>query len=374
MKKELLGMSVCMLLIVTIVPTLGTSVLLKNTSTQPMIDLENSPLYFNLNSKNWSYKKSDIQIETTRNNSDPSIGMLSSYKSPLHQLRNIESDNITTIHEESSNQVLVIKLSSAYEIKILNYTAEFNLSIFDEQKTDYSHTYGLYILHASGTIHDYASLSWMTGLGFRNLRYFKLGSFIFDNRGLFDHVGWVSTGDFKLTNYSLPAGDWFFIFYAGFYDVSNINTRIQTKVAINIIDIPDDLKVIKNEEGTYYGLWYGEFNPVFALTKGWMVDVMYNGTTQFSVNHTFLFRFNGHPVSDGYWSIYWETPTGIRKCKIEVKDGVFTSSSSEEEVDWCVFGNGGSGSYQLITHYIDRGSKKCWVVPLYLSAIDAPLN
>jgi len=105
-----------------------------------------------------------------------------------------------------------------------------------------------------------------------------------------------------------------------------------------------------------------------------MVDVMYNGTTQFSVNHTFLFRFNGHPVSDGYWSIYWETPTGIRKCKIEVKDGVFTSSSSEEEVDWCVFGNGGSGSYQLITHYIDRGSKKCWVVPLYLSAIDAPLN
>lgn len=363
-----------MLLIVTVVPTIGTSVLLKNTSIQPTSDLENSSLFFTLNSKNWSYKNSDIQIHTTRNNSNPSIGILSSYKSPLNQLRNTGSDNITTIQEESSNQVIVIKLSSAYEIKILNFTAEFNLSVINKQKTELSHKYGIYILHASGTIHDYTCVSWITGPSIRKLRYFKLDSFIYDNRAVYERIGWVSTGEFKISNYSLPAGDWYLIFYAGFYDVPNVNTGIQTKILINIIDIPDDLKVMKNEEGTYYGLWYGEFNPVFALTKGWVFDLMFNGTARFSVNHTFLFRFDGHPVSDGYWSVYWETPMGIKKCMIEVKDGVFTSSSSEEEVDWCIFGNGGSGSYILTTQYIDKGSRARWAVPIYLSAIDVPLN
>jgi len=374
MKRKIIGIFVCTLLISIVVLTIGTSALLKNTSTQPTIDLGNSPLYFNLNSKNWSYKNTDIQIQTTRNISNPSIGILSSYKSPLNQLRNTRPDNITTIQEESSNQVLVIKLSSAYEIKILNFTAEFNLSIINEQKTEYSHMYGIYLLDASGKIYDYTSLSWITGPGFRNLRYFKLGSFIYDNRGVFEHVGWVSKGEFKIPNYSLPAGDWFLIFYAGFYDVPNINTHIQTKVSINIIDIPDDLKVIKNEQGTFYGLWYGEFNPVFAITKGWVFDVMFNGTARFSVNNTFLFRFNLYPVSDGYWSIYWKTPREIKKCKIEVKDGIFTSSSSQEDVQWCVFGNGGSGSYNLTTHYIDRGSREGWAHPIYLSAIDVPLN
>ena len=119
MKRKIIGIFVCTLLITIVVPTIGTNPLIQNSSTQPTVDLENSPLYFNLNSKNWSYKNSDIHLQTTRNNSNPCIGVLSSYKSPLHQLKNTGSDNITTIHEESSNQVVVIKLSSAYEIQIL---------------------------------------------------------------------------------------------------------------------------------------------------------------------------------------------------------------------------------------------------------------
>jgi len=374
MNRKIIGIFACMLLITIIVPPIRTSASIKNTSTDPTIDLENSGLYFNLHSKNWSYQNSDIQIQTTRNISNPCIGVLSSYKSPLHQLRNIGSDNITSLQEESSNQVLVLKLSSAYEIKILNFSAEFNLSIIDEQKTEYSHRYGIYLLDACGNMRDYISLSLMTGPGLRKIRYFKLGSFIYDKRGVFEHIGWVSKGEFYIPNYSLPAGDWFLIFYAGFYDVSNNNTRIQTKVSINIIDIPDDLTVMKNEEGTFYGLWYGEFNPVFALTKGWVFDVMFNGTAQFPIKNTFLFRFDGHPVSDGSWSISWETPLGKKECNIEVKDGVFTSSSSDEEVQWCVFGNGGRGRYHLTTHYIDRGSREGWAIPIYLSAIDVPLH
>jgi len=374
MKRKIIGIFVCTLLIATVVPTIGTSALIQNTSTQPTIDLGNSPLYFNLNSKIWSYKNSDIQIQSTRNNSNPCIGMLSSYKSPLHQLRNTGSDNITTIQEESSNQVFVIKLSSASEMKVLNFTAEFNLSIMNKQKTEYSHKYGIYILHPSGTIHDSLSLSWITNPSSRNLQYFKLGSFIYDNRILDERVGWVSTGKLTIRNFLLHAGDYYVIFYAGFYDVHNINTGIQTKISINIIDIPDDLTVMKNEEGTFYGLWYGDFNPVFALTKGWVFDVMFNGTTQFSINNNFLFQFDGHPISDGFWNIYWETPMGIKQCNLEVKEGVFNSSSSEEEVNWCISGHGGSGRYLLTTQYIDRRSGGWRAFPIYLSAIDVPLK
>ena len=75
------------------------------------------------------------------------------------------------------------------------------------------------------------------------------------------------------------------------------------------------------------------------LHKGWVFDVMFNGTTQFSVNNTFLFRFDGHPISDGFWNIYWETPMGIKQCNLNIKDGVFNSSSSEEEVNWCISGH-----------------------------------
>jgi hypothetical protein len=365
---------VCTLLIAAVVPTIGTSVLLKNTSTQPTICLGNSPLYFNLNSKNWSYKNSDIQIQTTRNYSNPCIGVLSSYKSPLNQLKNKCSTNITNIQEESSNQVFVIKLSSAYEIKIRNFSAEFNLSIINKQKTDFSFTCGTYLLDASGKLYDFMSLTFMALKKERTLQYFKLGSFVYDNRLTFEYVGWIWESGLWLSNYSLPAGDWFLIFYSGFYDVPNNNTLIQTKVSINIIDIPDDLKVMKNEEGTFYGLWYGELNPVFAISKAWVFDLMFRGTAQFFVNNIFLFSFNGYPVSDGYWSIYWETPTGIKKCKIEVKDGVFNSSSSEEEVNWCTFGNGGSGSYRVTTHYIDRHGKVWSTCPIHLNAIDVPLN
>jgi hypothetical protein len=374
MKRKIIGVFVCTLLIVTVFPTIGTNALIQNTSNQPTIDPKNPPLYFKLNSKNWSYKNGDIQIQTTRNNSNSCIGMLSSYKSQLHQLRNTVSDNITTIQEESSNQVLVIKLSSSSEMKILNFTAEFNLSIMNKQKTEYSHKYGIYILHASGTIHDSLSLSWITNPTTRKFQYFKLGSFLYDNRILDERVGWVSTGKLAIHNFSLHAGDHYVIFYAGFYDVPNINTDIQTKISINIIDIPDDLKVMKNEEGTFYGLWYGEFNPVFALTKGWVFDVMFNGTTQFSVNNTFLFRFDGHPTSDGFWNIYWETPMGIKQCNLEVKDGVFNSSSSEDEVNWCISGQGESGRYLFTTQYFDRRSGGWRAFPIYLSAIDVPLN
>ena len=131
---------------------------------------------------------------------------------------------------------------------------------------------------------------------------------------------------------------------------------------------------MKNEEGTCYGLWYGEFNPVFFLTKGWEFDLMLHGTKRFSVNHTFLFRFDGHPVSDGYWTYTWETPTGIKKCMMKVKDGGFNSSSSEEEIDWCINGIGGSGNYRVTTHYIDRAYGHWSTCPLHLSAIDVLLK
>jgi hypothetical protein len=374
MKRKIIGIFVCTLLIAIVIPTIGTSALVKNISTQPTIELENSHFYFNLNSKNWSYKKSDIQIQTTHNNSNPCIGVLSSYKSPLHQLRNAESDNITTFQEESTNQVIVIKLSSAHEMKIKNFTAKFNLSIINKQKTDFSFTCGTYLVNASGKLCDFMSLTYVALQNKRTLQYFKLGSFIYDNRRTFDYGGWAWESSLWLSNYSLPAGDWFFIFYAGFYDVPNNNTLIQTKVSINIIDKSDDLKGIKNEQGTFYGLWYGELNPVFSLSKAWVFDVMFRGTTQFFVNNTFLFSFNGGPVSDGNWSIYWETPTGIKKCKLDVYEGVSTSSSSEEEANWCTFGNGGSGSYRLTTHYIDRAGGVWSTCPLHLSAIDVPLN
>ncbi len=374
MKRKIIGIFLCTLLITIVVPTIGTNPLKQNSSAQPTVDLENSPLYFNLTSKNWSYSNSDIHLQTTRNNSNPCIGVLSSYKSPLHQLTNTGSDNITTIQENSSNQVVVIKLSSAYEIQLLDVTAEFNLSIINKQKTESSHKYGMYILHTSGTIHDSISLSWITNPTTRKFQYLKLGSFVYDTRAIYERVGWTSTGTLTIPNFSLHAGDHYIVLYAGFYDVPNINTGIQTKISINIIDRPDDLKILKNEEGTFYGLWYSEFDPVFACNKGWVFDVMFNGTTQFSVNNTLLFRFDGHPKSDGFWNIYWETPMGIKQCNLTVKEGAFNSSSSEEEVNWCISGLGGSGRYLLTTQYIDRRSGGWRAFPIYLSAIDVPLK
>ncbi len=375
MRRKIIGIFVCTLMIATVVPTVGTSALLKNTLNQLMINLENSYLYFNINPKNWSYKNSDIQIQIARNNSNPCIGVISSYKSPLYQLRNTCSDDITTIHEESTSQVIVIKLSSTHEIQIKNITVKNICSVINKQKTDLSITSGVYLVNASGKLYDlFCSALMNLHPDKGTLQYFKLGPYIYNNRAEQDFVGWAWTLGKGLGNYSLPPGDWYFIFYAGFYDVPNNNTFIQTNISINIIDIPNDLKVIKNEEGTFYSYWYGELNPILVISKAWEFELMFHGTKQFSINNTCFFQFFGFPVSDGYWSIRWITPTGIKKCKIKVYDGVFNSTSSEEEVNWCISGNGGSGRYKVTTHYVDRACGGWSTCPSHLSAIDVPLK
>jgi hypothetical protein len=381
MKKKCLTMGIILLFVGTFIFPASS----QDTKKQLSISKENrlyvngndviSQLYFIINSNDWSYDYDETQIQITRNNSQPYLEMQSSYQAPFHQLRNLVSDNITTIHEESTSQVTVIKLSSVHEIQIKNLSAEFIYSVINTQKTDLSNTKGLYVVDSSGNLYGYhcsACLNKQPDEG--TLQYFKLGPFIYNNRAEYEHVGWVWTAGFGEGNFSLPSGDWYFIFYAGFYDVPNNNTLIQTNISINIIDIPNDLKVTKNVEGTFYGYWYGEINPVLFISKAWEFELMVRGTKQFFANNTFFFQFFGFPVSDGYWSIRWETPTGIKKCNMEVFDGRFNSSSSEEEINWCINGMGGSGNYGVITHSFDRAYGHWRTSPLHLSAIDVPLK
>jgi hypothetical protein len=218
------------------------------------------------------------------------------------------------------------------------------------------------------------SLSWIFGSYPGSLQYLKIGNFILDNRSLEEHAGWVGTSNWKLSNITIPPGNWYFIFYAGIYDVPNDNTLLNTKVSINVSDSPDDLKVIKNEEGEFYSLWYGEFNPRIVLSKTWTFEFMLHGNKQFLINNTFLYQFNFFPVVDGFWRIHWTTPDGMKNCRIRIKNGGFYSIRSDEEVDSCIWGIGGKGRYTLLTQYIDRGNDQWWTTPIYFSAVDVPLN
>ena len=150
LKKKCLTMGTILLFVGTFIIPVSS----QDTKKQLSISEENkfyvngndvkSQLFFILNSNNWSYDNSESQIQTTRNNSHPVLKVLSSYQSPFHQLRNIVSDNITTIQEESTSQVTVIKLSSAHEIQIINFSAEFNFSVIHTQKTELSISRVLY--------------------------------------------------------------------------------------------------------------------------------------------------------------------------------------------------------------------------------------
>ena len=375
MKRMLIRMAVSALIIGLAFASIEISAPSKNTSLTSQSNQRYSFSYFRLDSTNWFYKNGDIQVHTTRHDSGPFIEELATMESPLHRLRTLGSGNVTTIHEESTSQAIVIKLSSVHEIQIKNLSVEYVESVVNRQWTDLSETDGVYLVDASGAYHDFllsACLNLQNDTG--TLQYVKLGPFVYDNRAKQDFVGWMWTCGIGLGNYSLPPGDWYFIFYAGFYDVPNNNTRVQTNITINIIDKPDDLAITKNEQGTYTGLWYGELNPVFALSKAWEFDTLLHGHAQFLVHNSLYFEFFGFPVSDGYWHIHWQTPSGIKKCDIRVLDGVCNSSSSDEEILNCTTGHGGSGRYRVTTSSLDRAYKDWTTCLLHLSAVDVPLK
>jgi hypothetical protein len=193
------------------------------------------------------------------------------------------------------------------------------------------------------------------------LRYFhmKFGNIInytYDNRSHqyqeYQHnellYGYEHNFDKNYTYFTLPAGKWHFIFTAMMFDLEQDDVLPNYKVWLNF---SEDLKITTSEGGKIYALYYPEYDAGLVLSKAWKFECMLNGKASFDIENTFIYEFLLHPRVNGFWSIKWNTPDGMKNFNMIMRKR--NLYYNEDKVKDCVWGIGKSGHYDFISSSID---------------------
>jgi len=191
------------------------------------------------------------------------------------------------------------------------------------------------------------------------LRYFhikfgKIINYTYDKRRYQEYqhnqsiYGFGVNLDKNYTDFILPAGKWHFIFTALPFNLEQDDVLPNYKVCLNF---SGDLKISTSEGGKIYALYYPEYDANLAVSKSWTFEYMLNGKASFNIENTFVYEFMMYPRVNGFWSIKWNTPDGIKNFNmIMIKKKLFYN---ENKVEGCVFGVGENGYYEFSTSSID---------------------
>jgi hypothetical protein len=287
-------------------------------------------------------------------------------------LTNPDDGNITDFHESSDYQVMTIRLSSSQSIEIKNLTVNVSITKNCTQKTTGANVMGFDIINKTSDFgFDRFIMSGNLQVG--KVAYVKIGRFVRDNRILWpgpDH-GVIANGTtYWAEGFALPPGTWYIVVYAGVFDLPNDCINVHSTIDVNIINPPNDLNFSKNEEGKFNGLWFGEFNVPLLYSRCDYREIMTAGKAEFTANDSFLYTVCP-PARTGYWRIKWDTPDGIKECKIIKINGIWISKQSNETIFDCMQHVGGSGKYRLFTSYFMTrfgfGFQVVW--PIYLCGL-----
>lgn len=287
------------------------------------------------------------------------------------------SDDGLFYHDEIHNEsVLIVTVSSPYEIFFENYSHQGSLSIVGEQSTTDSLFNMVFIANESDVINRGGSLSTEVYHIGNEIRYlhFKFGSvnYTYDNRIIRNHSGWVYTGwRNQPFNFSLPAGKWYFIFTCGFFDIDEKDTMRDIYVWMNFSNKCKDLEVSSSYGGKIYALWYGQFDANLILGKGnGLFEMMVNGKLNFHIDNNFLYWVLPYWQETGFWNIKWNRPDGEYNFNsINLRNREKFLKDREED---CLLDIGGPGDYELVTSYVDYSSQR-WAWGRHLIGLDIEL-
>lgn len=158
--------------------------------------------------------------------------------------------------------------------------------------------------------------------------------------------------DKNYTDFVLPPGRWHFIFTALPFNLEQDDVLPNYKICLNF---SGDVKISTSEGGKIYALYYPEYDTNLAVSKSWKFEYMLNGKASFNIENTFIYEFVRYPRVNGFWSIKWNTPDGIKNFNmIMIKKELYYN---ENKVEGCVLGVGKNGYYEFTTNSIDYDPK-----------------
>ena len=192
------------------------------------------------------------------------------------------------------------------------------------------------------------------------LRYlhFKLGekiNYTYENRTLYEFDNETLFSDNLIYPWSaiIPPGNWYFVFSSIIYDLDQTDVLSEWSVYMNFSCNCNDLNISTGEGGKVYGLYYGEFDANFIVSKANMLEMMVRGKANFHIENTFFYSYTSYPIHRGFWNVKWITPDGIKKFNMIIIRG--NQFYDEDEAEGCIWGMGEKGDYELITSYTDYG-------------------
>lgn len=275
---------------------------------------------------------------------------------------------------QSNNHIYIVKITSSDEIHFDNFDYYISLKINGIKECVNSGFEGCFFVNET-----FIGLSgaYVSGGTVGNLRYFHLNltkrlKYTYEDRRkqIWDNTT-IQSFQCPNSNITLPPGTWYFIFTGLIFDLQQEDFSPSIKVWMNISSNDSNIVIFSYEGGKQYGIWYGEYNANFIISRYRTFEMMLNGKFYFNVTNNFLFRFLQHPSYHGFLNIKWDTPNGKKKFHMKMREGRWYY---KDDFDGIIYGLGPKGEYDLTTSYLDYSPEKKRALVPYFIGLDIELR
>ena len=287
-----------------------------------------------------------------------------------NKIDGIQDLNGSHFYGESNSSVYIVTVESQSDITLVSFHYEMALRSNGSHisaGSDYSTcwvTDGNDVYHLPGFGSDERIIN--GELRFLRFKFGDIINFTYDNRHYQQHPHNETlagvTVNYDSANITLSAGKWHFIFTAMEFDLEQEDVLPDYKVWLNF---SENLNISTSEGGKIYALCYPEFDANLIISKPWKFEFLLNGKASFNIENTFIYEFVFYPKVNGFWSIRWNTPDGIKNFNMIMRKHKLYYN--ENKVKGCVWDISRSGHYDFISSSIDYDPDMIWAqVPLFV--------
>jgi hypothetical protein len=288
------------------------------------------------------------------------------------------TENVTHFYGESNASIYIVTVESQSDITLVDGYYILTLRSNGTQHIDSSNYGGCWITNGTALVPltgGGGEAAFMGKLRYFHIKLGKIMNYTYDTRRYQEYqpnqliYGLEVNLDKNYTDFILPAGKWHFIFAALPFNLEQDDVLPNYQVWLNF---SGDLKISTSEGGKIYALYYPEYDANLVVSKSWRFECMLNGKASFTIENTFVYDFILYPHMNGFWSLKWNTPDGIKDFHmIMIKQEKFYN---ENTVEGCVWGVGKNGYYEFSTSYVDYDPEMSWGRTPWFFGFDVKLS
>lgn len=265
--------------------------------------------------------------------------------------------NVTHFYGESNASIYMVTVESSSDIILVDGYYNITLRSNGTQNIDGYDFEGFWITNGTILYPFFGGAgegAYMGKLRYFHMQFGKIINYTYDKRCYYEYQNnelVYGTWYRFIKNYTyliLPPGKWHLIFATLPFNVDQNDVLPNYKVCLNF---SGDVKISTSEGGKIYALYYPEYNAKLAVSRPWKFEYMRNGKASFYIENTFVYEFIDYPQVNGFWSIQWDTPDGMKNFNMIMiqKKLVYNENSAEGSV----WGVGKNGTYEFTTNSLD---------------------